>query len=68
MWKGQPEIDALLTRIRKLVSEREQRRRTGAGRQELARRNAEIAHLHSRLASQVRRGVREESAPHGTQA
>jgi len=66
MWKRQPDIDALLARIRQLVSEREQRRRTGAGRQELTRRSAEISRLHARLADHVRRGLREENARHGT--
>jgi hypothetical protein len=68
MWRRQSEIDALLTRIRQLVSERERRRRAGAGALEIARRGAEIAHLHSRLADEVRRGLREENARHGIQA
>jgi hypothetical protein len=68
MWRRQPEIDALLTRIRQMVSERDRRRRAGAAREELARRSAEIGRLHSQLADDVRRGLREENARHGTQA
>jgi hypothetical protein len=66
MFRG--DIDALLSRIRQLVSERDARRGAGAGRPELEQRNAEIAHLHSHLAERVRRGLREETAPHGTRA
>ena len=66
MWRC--DVDALLRRIRQLVSEREDRRGAGAGAQELEQRNAEIAHLHSRLAERVRRGLREEPIRHGTQA
>jgi hypothetical protein len=65
MWRR--DIDALLARIRQLVSEREDRRGAGAARHELEQRNAEIAHLHSRLAERVRRGLREETR-HGTRA
>src|SRR5215212_5257346 len=42
MWRR--DIDALLMRIRQLVSEREDRRGAGAGRHELEQRNADIAH------------------------
>jgi len=66
MWRR--DIDALLMRIRQLVSEREDRRGAGAGRHELEQRNADIAHLHSRLAERVRGGLGEEKVRHGTQA
>ena len=66
MWRR--DIDALLTRIRQLVREREDRRGAGAGRHELEARDAEIAHLHSRLAERVRRRLREETDRHGIPA
>ena len=66
MWRR--DIDALLTRIRQLVREREARRGAGAGAHELEERDAEIAHLHSRLAERVRRRLREETDRHGIPA
>jgi hypothetical protein len=66
MWRH--DVDALLARIRQLVREREDRRGAGAGDHELEARNAEIAHLRSRLAERVRRRLREETDRHGMPA